>query len=151
MRHPCERALSFWQDKHALALHRRDDYRWFIEPWYGLRRGMGFAEFCQWLDTPCGSDAFADRHWLSQHRQLRAPDGTLPDFLGRVERLDEDWRTLCERLGMPHRRLPRLNAAPGAVPGAGRIDAESRARLERRCAEDLRLGGYAAAPPRGGS
>ena len=75
VRHPAWRAYSFYADKHALALTDRDACRWFIEPYYGLSTGMSFGALCRWLMTPCGSDAFADRHWLSQSRQLRGADG----------------------------------------------------------------------------
>ena len=143
VRHPVGRCYSFWRDKHALAMRRRDARRWFIEPWHGLATGMTFAELCRWLVTPCGSDVFADRHWLSQHRQIRTADGRLADFVGAFERLDEDWRALCGRLGLAHRALPRLNAGP---PGGGAavegLDAETRELLARRYAEDFRLAGY---------
>ena len=102
---------------------------------------MGFDAFCRWLETPFGSDAFADRHWLSQHRQLRDGDGRLPEFLGRHERLDADWRALCERLGLPLRALPRLNPRPAGCEAAP-PDAGTAALLRRRYAEDFRIGGY---------
>ena len=117
LRHPWHRARSFYADKHALARAYRNAYRWFIAPWYGLRRGMSFAELCRWLGTACGSDAFADRHWLSQHRQLNDADGRQPDFLGRYETLDADWRRVSERLQMPFVELPRLNARVHRVLG----------------------------------
>ncbi len=142
LRHPAARARSFWSDKHALALRRREARRHFIDPWHGLVPGMDFAALCRWLETPPGADAFADRHWLSQHLLVRAAGGRLPDFLGRVERLDADWRTICERLGMPPRPLPRLNPASGEAASAALLDARTRARLARRYAEDFRLGGY---------
>ena len=148
IRHPAERAYSFYADKHALALKDRDAHRWFIGRYHGLRTGMEFAEVCRWLDTPCGSDAFADRHWLSQHRQIRSGDGRLPDCLGRYEHLDADWRAIAEKLRMPYRALPRLNArAPGA---AAAMDPDTARLLRRRYAEDFRLGGYrdVPAPPR---
>lgn len=143
VRHPVTRCEATWRDKHSLALRMRDARRRFIEPWHGLAAGMSFPEFCRWLATPSGSDAFADRHWLSQHEQIRAADGRLPDFIGAFERLEEDWRTLCGRLRVAHRPLPRLNAGPPAAGPAGDgIDAETRALLVRRYAEDFRIGGY---------
>ena len=142
VRHPVGRTRSCFADKHTLALHDRTEARWFIEPYHGLALGMRFADFCRWLETPFGSDAFADRHWLSQHRQIRAPGRPLPDFLGHWERLDEDWRALTERLGMPHRPLPRLNARPDGSPGRERPGADAAAPLRRRYAEDFRIGGY---------
>ena len=141
LRHPVERTRSCWADKHGLARTDRDARRWFIDPWYGLSAGMGFDAFCRWLDTPFGSDAFADRHWLSQHRQLRDGDGRLPEFLGHYECLDADWGALCDRLGLPLRALPRLNPRPEGCEAA-LADAGTAALLRRRYAEDCRLGGY---------
>ena len=148
LRHPVDRARSFHADKHTLAARDRDAYRWFIEPWYGVSAGMGFGAFCRWLQTPFGSDAFADRHWLSQHRQIRDAHGRLPDFLGRYERLDADWRTLCDRLGVPLRVLPRLNPAPRSSAEKA-PDAETAALLRRRYAEDFRLADHAGDCPGG--
>ena len=148
LRHPVDRTWSFWADKHMLALSDRDAHRWFIAPYYGVSADMGFEAFCRWLDTPFGSDAFADRHWLSQHRQLQDGDGRLPEFLGRYERLDADWRTVCERLGLPFRALPRLNPRPEGCEAAP-PDADTAALLRRRYAEDFRIGGYAGDCPGG--
>ena len=141
LRHPVDRTRSCWADKHTLARTDRDARRWFIDPWYGLSAELGFDAFCRWLETPFGADAFADRHWLSQHRQLRDGDGRLPEFLGRYERLDADWRALCDRLGLPFRALPRLNPRPEGCEAAP-PDADTAALLRRRYAEDFRLGGY---------
>ena len=142
IRHPLDRTRSCHADKHALALRERKAARWFIEPWHGLSPGMTFAEFCRWLDTPWGSDAFADRHWLSQHRQVRTAGGLLPDFLGHWECLDADWRAVTGRLGLPVRELPRLNAGPRSVHAAQPPDTAAAALLRRRYAEDFRIGGY---------
>ena len=148
LRHPVHRTRSFHADKHALALHDRSARRWFIEPWHGLRPGMSFAAFCRWLETPCGADAFADRHWLSQSRQVAAAAGRMPDFLGRVETLEADWRTVTGRLQLPPVPLPRLNASgigladEAGTAGEAGLDGESVALLRRRYAEDFMLGGY---------
>ena len=146
LRHPCDRTRSFVADKHGLARHDPDAFRWFIEPWHGLRLGMNLAEFCRWLATPCGSDAFADRHWLSQSRQVTGTNGRLPSFLGRYETLEADWRTIGERLGLPPVSLPRLNASSAGPIGEADLAAHSAALLRRRYAADFTLGGYGDAP-----
>ena len=144
VRHPVSRTRSFHADKHGRAAHDRRARRWFIEPWHGLHVGMGFEELCRWLATPAGSDAFADRHWLSQHLQIRTEGGRAPDFVGRWETLDDDWRTVAAQVGMPRRALPRLNARAGKPPGTdGPEGLEALALLRRRYAEDFRLWGYA--------
>lgn len=111
---------------------------------YGLRKGMTFSEFCRWLNTPYGSDVFADRHWLSRHLQIRVAGGRLPDFVGSYEHLDADWRMVTERLGMPFRELPRLNARPAGMLIEEYLDDDTVALLKRRYADDFRLGGYEA-------
>ena len=121
---------SIWADKHTLALSDRDARRWFIEPWYGVSAEMGFEALCRWLATAFGSDAFADRYWLSLHRQLRDADGCPPDFLGSYG-----------RLGLPARALPLLNARPEGLPEAS-AGADTVAVLRRRYAEDFLFGGY---------
>ena len=142
VRHPRDRTLSCHADKHGLARHDRAARRWFVEPYHGLRVGMSFGEFCRWLATPCGSDAFADRHWLSQHRQIRTAEGRLPDFLGHWESLDADWRAIAERLGMPCHDLPRLNVRPERPSAEEPPDAAATALLRQRYAGDFRVGGY---------
>ena len=134
MRHPGTRIASFWSDKHTLAQRKRAARRIFIDSWHGLSVGMSLDALCRWLDTTCGSDAFADRHWLSQHVQLRTTGGRLPDLLGSFEHLDEDWRAICARLELGDQTLPRLNASRGAL-----LDASSHALIERRYAEDFAL------------
>ena len=135
LRDPVERALSFWADKHTLARTDRDNRRWFIDPWYGLSTGMGFEAFCRWLETPFGSDAFADRHWLSPAppaaRRRRAPAG-VPRTL-RASR-----RRLARALRPARPAVPRpapAEPAPGGLRGGA-----------RRC----RHGGPPAAALRGG-
>ena len=151
VRHPVSRTRSFHTDKHGGAVHDPRDRRWFIDPWHGLRVGMDFGELCRWLATPAGSDAFADRHWLSQHLQIRTEYGRAPDFVGRWETLDDDWRMASAEVGMPWRALPRLNARAGEPPeepaeeppgGHGLEGPEVLALLRRRYAEDFRLWGY---------
>ena len=147
LRHPCTRILSFYADKHVRGRNNPDEQRWFLRPWHGLRPGMDFAGLCRWLCTPCGSDAFADRHWLSQARQVVSADGEAPDYLGRFETLEQDWSTLRKRLGLPAVALPRRNAGSYDSMAAAPIDAEVRGLLRRRYAGDYDLGDYGDAPP----
>ena len=142
VRHPCRRAYSFYADKHGLARSQADAYAMFIAPYFGLRKDMSFDEVCRWLNTPYGSDAFADRHWLSQHRQIRNVNGRLPDFVGAYERLDADWRTVTQHLGLPFRELPRLNVRSTNMAAEADLTADNVALLHRRYAEDFRLGSY---------
>ena len=146
VRDPCQRTLSCYLDKLAVPcdepIHRER-----IEPYYGLRAGMSFKEVCRWLATPFGADTFAERHWLSQHLQIRIGGG-LPDFVGAYEDLEADWRTVSSRIGLPLVDLPRLNAAPAGP--AQPFDDEIVALLRRRYADDFELLRQVTARSRGG-
>ena len=158
VRDPFARALSFHAELHVS--HRRcageersvkkAKCRAFINRFYGLVETGDFDAYCHWLNTPYGSDAFADRHFLSQHVQIRLEDGRLPDFIGRLENIDEDWKRVSLRVGMPATRLPMLNTVAGwssssdavksarAVMSAHLTD-RNRALLAIRYADDLNL------------
>lgn len=57
-------------------------------------------------------DRLADRHFKSQHAHLYVRGARLVQFVGRIERLAEDWRTIAERfdfqrtLGRSHATAP---------------------------------------------
>ena len=136
VRDPVERALSCHGDKARGAGNVE------LGGFAGLEPGMDLDAFCAWLETPWGSDAFADRHWLSQDALLReAPDAPLPDFLGRFERLGDDVEAVTARLGMPCTGLAHLNRGAGVRPAPS---AAALAALGRRYARDFAVFGYPA-------
>jgi len=137
VRDPCERARSFFGDKldsGPLAPNWNVDRRFS-----GLRKGMPFSEYCRWLDTPFGSDVFAERHWLSQHAHIEA-GGNLPDYVGSYENLEENWQWVLARLGVPYVALPHLNKHRTGA-GSVEVDGESMAILHRRYERDYQLFG----------
>ena len=101
---------------------------------YGLKETAGFEDVCRWLNTPYGSDAFADRHFLSQHVQIRLPVGRLPDFVGRFENINADLGRVAECLGMPAPALPMLNTMAGWQTSRSALEA-ARARREVQLSE----------------
>ena len=163
VRDPLTRAYSFHRDLqegHLVTIAERMPRKWgnrreLLRVHYGLAEVSAFEEYCEWLNTPYGSDAFANRHFLSQSAHLRLPDGRLPDFIGRLESLDADFNAVTERLGLPKTPVPLLNTMAGWE--ARREDVEAaraemnacltpRAQelLRARYAEDYEIGGYAA-------
>lgn len=149
VRNPYRRALSMYTDKFVVKLEERPGY---LNSYHGLSADMEFVDICEWLDGPYGADAFANRHWLSQYRHLAA-SGWRPDFVGRVETIEEDLRTVTRRTGLPDLRLPSLNVT--ANQPLARENAEIAHRLARTCltdrtrellrrryADDFRIYGY---------
>ena len=161
VRHPFDRALSYHAQLHRSrrgyegnVLSRvehttRDKFARF----YGLAEARDFDDYCEWLNTPYGSDAFANKHFLSQHLIIRAGRDRLPDFVGRFENLRADLDRVAAEVGMPTPALPMLNTMGGwqATPEAlwaaksrtsVQLTERNKALLRKRYAEDFKLGGY---------
>jgi hypothetical protein len=104
--------------------------------------GMGFDAF---VEAVCAiPDTEADEHFRSQHSFLVGAAGELVvDFVGRVERLDADFRRVARQIGLPyHDRLPRLQSGVEPVDYRTRYDASTRARVARRFEQDIDRFGY---------
>ena len=101
VRNPWSRILSCYNSKVAdNIIGKRARVLSFYK---NLRGGMAFESFVDWLDTIEGNDDLADRHWLSQYKFLFDDDGkSLCDFIGRYENLDEDWRLVCDKIGIDY-------------------------------------------------
>ena len=166
VRRPAARAYSFHRELRSAHLVNEGAQRLgkerkrslLFRAYYGLEEADTFEKYCEWLHTPYGSDAFADRHFLSQREHLRLPGGRLPDFIGRLERLDEDFGAVAERLRMPVPPLPLLNSMAGweAKPEEAEaaraamndcLTARTEAALRTRYADDYELGGYSTDAP----
>ncbi len=158
VRRPVGRALSlhaelrFGEQRNRGRQRRakKEKREWFFARYPGLEDACTFDRFCRWLSTPYGSDDFADRHFLSQHVQIRLSDGRLPRFVGRLENIDADWKTLAARLGMPARPLAMLNTMSGWNPDPAvarhvrrvverQVAPFARTLLRARYAEDYRV------------
>lgn len=146
VRDPLARTLSF----HA-ELHRREPSprTRLCRQFHGLAATRRFADYCRWLNTPYGSDEFADRHFASQRLILRSGDRP-PDFVGRTERLEADFRRAMRATGTPASTVPLLHTMigwrgnPATVRAAhaaerGRVTATDRALLAKRYAGDFDL------------
>jgi hypothetical protein len=84
-------------------------------------------------------DRIADIHFRSQHRFFYHRGEPVVDFIGRFERLEEDWETVRERFGLPplahYNRSPHRSYTEAYTPGLAKVAA---ARYER----DIELFGY---------
>ena len=161
VRHPFDRAISYHAQLHhsreglegnVLSKVERTTQNKFAR-FYGLAEARDFDDYCEWLNTPYGSDAFANKHFLSQHLIIRAGRDRLPDFVGRFENLQADLDRVAADVGMPAPALPMLNTMAGwqatleALRAARsrtsvQLPARNKALLRKRYAEDFKLGGY---------
>ncbi len=140
----------------ADARHKERKRRRFLRDYYGIAETSSFDDFCQWLNTPWGSDAFADQHFVSQHRLTDSKDKRPLDFVGRLENIDTDFNRVAASLGMPPPKLLLSNTRAGWLPKPEALKAtraaqesllteRNRELLTTRYAEDLELFGYSPA------
>ena len=66
----------------------------------------------------------------------------LMDFVGHLERLDEDWRTICERTEIPYEPLPKKNVG-NCRPYTDYYTPELRDRVARHWGREIELFDYA--------
>ena len=87
-------------------------------PWYGLnarivahvRRCGSFGEFCRRFHV---GPLRINLHFWPQCSWIADADGKLlVDFVGRFERLQDDFARVCTRLALPVSELPKLNGSP---------------------------------------
>ena len=182
VRHPFARALSLYAETrhfrerfHGERRRPKEERQRFYESAFpGLAEVDTFDDYCEWLNTPYASDDFADVHFLSQRAQITADGGRLPDFVGTVENIDEDFRRVAARLRItPPPALRTLNTMAGWEPDSpqalaaaraemgGLLTERNKALLAKRYADDVdlhraavrkraRMDSEPSAPPRSG-
>lgn len=105
--------------------------------------GMSFDEFVRAVAAIPDDDA--DTHFRSQHTFVTSDDGALAvDFVGRYERLADDFGFVERTIGLPSLELPRLQAARTRVSHAALYTAETVQLVAERYARDVELFGYVA-------
>lgn len=116
VRNPWARVVSCYVDK----IHNVNKINkvMIIAKYPGLRPGMPFAEFVQWLCCEGGRDEFADPHWKSQCELLADEFGAiLLDYVGRLENLEEDMERICDQTCIPRLAMPHKNTKSNAFEG----------------------------------
>ena len=129
VRNPWERMVSFY------TYHRQGNGSALAQSTIRYCRSHAFTEFVeQYINRDLWQGPQLD--WIT------LDDGTLAvDFVGRTERLQQDWLVVCERVGLPAVELPRRN---GSRHGSytSYYDARTRALVERAHARDIEAFGY---------
>ena len=135
LRNPFDRVLSAYS---YLARGHRDEVlrkarAMYVEPYRDFRefvlRGIG------------GGRALRQTHFKPQSSWIEEDGRPLVDWMGRYERLQEDFDAICGRMGWPGKSLKAVN---GSVHGRWQdcYDAEMAAVVARRYGRDFELGGY---------
>ena len=97
VRNPWDRVVSLYERTEALQ----------------LRNEMSFEQFVDWIQYSSATCVHSSPHRYQLDWFVDANGDLLADFIGRFERLDEDWAFVAQKLGveekLPHRREnPRM-------------------------------------------
>lgn len=104
----------------------------------GFYAGMDFTEFIEVLaELP---DDITDRHLRSQSWFLCDAQGLLPDFIGKLENFDADWKYISDKYTLP--QPPHRNKTDSSVKLSDICPRESINKLIERYADDIELFGY---------
>ena len=88
-------------------------------------------------------DSEADGHFRSQHTFLTNRKGELAvDFVGRYERLADDFATVRQRTGLPDIELPRLQAARSVAKYMSYYNPRTQEIVAERFRKDIEMFGY---------
>lgn len=137
VRHPAARLYSCWNNK---VIENPVLGGAFVK--LGVVRGMDFGDFVERVAaTP---DGRMDVHAISQTSVLTWRGKLLPEFVGRVENVEEDWNRLRERIyertgtdtGPLLKRNIRMKVGPEIMDS---LPARTRDLIRERYAEDFRL------------
>jgi hypothetical protein len=128
VRHPLARLMSAWREKLKTGKAQQ------LGGVCPLPTTASFEEWVDWIVTQ--RPASLDKHWRPQSLVLR--QGTWPDFIGKIEHLDQDWALLAAEYGLP--TLPRANVS--AVEPAPEISRSTRKRVADFYFDDFENFGY---------
>ncbi len=143
VRNPWARVVSVYNSK--ICAPRPAYARTFFIRYRGLRHGMPFGDFIEWLcESDEGRDGVADRHWISQHRFLYAEGSLLVDRVARIESLNEEFAQICDDLGVARRRLGNysLKTTAGGASYLPYYNDHTAALITQRYSSDIELFGY---------
>ncbi len=95
VRNPWDRVVSLYERKEAME----------------LRAQMSFEEFVKWIQYSSSTCPHSSPHRYQLDWFVDANGSILADFIGRFEKLPEDWAQVAGRLGLPD-QLPHRRANP---------------------------------------
>lgn len=125
VRNPWDRVVSLYERREAEQFHANMSFEDFV-------RGIEFSS----ATCPHSSPHRYQLDWF-----VDANGRILADFIGRFERLAEDWKLVAERIGAPA-ELPHERANPDKRPYPEYYNAETRRLIGEKFRVDIERFGY---------
>jgi len=126
VRNPWDRAVSLYERREGMQLRNR----------------MTFEEFIDWMKLASSTCLHPVPHRYQLDWFVNPNGDVIVDFIGRYERLPEDWAKIAARLGITV-PLPRVNVNPGRTRHYTEYySARTRDLVAARFAVDIEFFGY---------
>jgi hypothetical protein len=77
-----------------------------------MKEKMSFEEFVDWIQFSSATCIHSSPHRYQLDWFLDGSGNILADFIGRFERLDEDWAVVADKLGIAEKTLPHTRENP---------------------------------------
>jgi hypothetical protein len=143
VRNPWSRVVSCYRDKIQILRPTPLGKLSIMARHRGLAPDLSFDDFVQWLCSPEGSDQYADRHWMSQHKFVCNDSGCIfCDFIGRLEDIESDFQAVCRTIGLPSLVLPHRNRSRQAYRYRDLYNERTMKLVGQRYARDIEMFGY---------
>lgn len=144
VRNPWDRLVSTWSEKIRAAGVNNDHFidgvhREFVKMGFPFRAEMPFREFAEFACSV--ADEKTEKHLKSQCYFVARGGEVTADFVGRIESMPEDWRRLCDRIGVPI-ELKHLKSSSRRSQYRDYYNDALRDRVADRYREDVEMFGY---------
>jgi hypothetical protein len=138
VRNPWDRLVSWWRmiERNAAAKRPMNGFQRFI-----LSRASTFEQFLSNCDEEYHDHDGSKWIFRNQIDYISDASGITVDFVGRFERLQDDFAMISSRLGLPSLRIPHVNSSAHKHYSAY-YSAETGRLVAARFARDIEAFGY---------
>jgi hypothetical protein len=107
-----------------------------------MKDKMSFEEFVDWIQFSSATCIHSSPHRYQLDWFVDSSGNILADFIGRFERLDEDWAVVADKLGISEKSLPHVRENPRPRHYAEYYNARTRDLIAEKFRVDIEHFGY---------
>jgi len=126
VRNPWDRVVSLYERTEPLQMKGK----------------MSFDEFVDWIEYSSATCIHSSPHRYQLDWFVDSNGNMLADFIGRFERLDQDWAFVADKLGITEKSLPHSRTNPRSRHYTEYYNARTRELIAQKFRVDIERFGY---------